>query len=474
MDLLLIQIDGLSLRRFRRALERRRMPRLAERLRSGWLHLHPTRVDLPSGTAAFQLGLLYGRSDLAPGTRWWDRRGGAIVDATRPRSLRRLETGLASLDSGLLLGGSAYGSSVSGGATSTDLSLAALGGPRSAFGRILRQAGGAAWSRAAAGSLRQALGEAFRWLSSLGRQRLEEARLSPLRHALAAVAARQLLVELACRDLAEGVPSVLINFFGHDQLGHHFGPDAPELVAYLEQADADIERLLSTAERSGRPRCAVLFSDHGQAPARPFASTYGLGLQKLVAELVRTTSRAEPPDARPLVLASGNLAQIYLSSRRPLVQEDIEAHFPGLTGVLRRHPAIGLVAARAETGSLFVGTPTHQAVLGPDQQPPAKLGLGETASELLPRLRALLAIEDAGDLLLFGAEVDGRLVSFLHQWGCHNGYLGDQLDAFAAVSPNAELQIPQSGVASSLHHQLLALRADRSPEDALATGKTTP
>ena len=69
MNLLLIQIDGLSLRRLRQALDHGIMPRLSERLRSGWLRLESARVDLPSGTVPFQLGLFYGRSDLAPNTR---------------------------------------------------------------------------------------------------------------------------------------------------------------------------------------------------------------------------------------------------------------------------------------------------------------------------------------------------------------------------------------------------------------------
>jgi hypothetical protein len=469
MDLLLIQIDGLSSRRFRNALERRLMPRLAERVRSGWLHLHPTRVDLPSGTLAFQLGLLHGRSDLAPGTRWWDRRAAGPVDGTGPRSLRRLAAGLAPSHPGLLQDGSAYGSSISGGATSTDLSLAA---PRSAFGRALRRAGGRALSAAAAGSLRHALAEALRWLAALGRP--EQARAAPLGHAVSAVLARKILLDLAVQDLQEGVPAVFCNFFAHDQLGHHFGPDAPEVLAYLQQADQDIERLLSTAERHGRARFALLFSDHGQQPARPFKATYGLGLQTLVSELVRATSRAEPPAARPLVLASGNLAHLYLSTRRPLLYEEIETHFPGLAEILRRHPGIGLVAGRAEGGGLFAGTASAQAALGPDEPPPARLGLGEAAAELLPRLRALLRIEDCGDLVLFGAEVDGRLVSFLHQWGCHNGYLGEQLDAFAAASPNAELRLPQAGVASSLYEQLRALRFEADPQDALVPGKNLP
>ena len=119
----------------------------------------------------------------------------------------------------------------------------------------------------------------------------------------------------------------------------------------------------------------------------------------MIAEIVRATCRNEPPSSRPLVLCSGNLAHVYLSGRRPLVHEEVEAELPGMTAVLRRHPAIALVAARAEGGALFIGTPGHQAAVGPGEAAPAKLGLGEAGADLLPRLRALLGIEDSGILV---------------------------------------------------------------------------
>ena len=254
------------------------MPRLAERLRSGWLHLHPTRVELPSGTLAFHLALLHGRSDLAPGTRWWDRRAGVRVDGTRPASLRRVQEGVAAGAPGLLRDGSAYGSSISGGASSTDLSLAALARPRGRLGRTLRRAGAGAWASALLPGVRQGLAEAARLLPAPGRARIQQARLAPVGHAVAGVLARRILVELAVRDLQAGVPAVLCNFFGHDQLAHHFGPDSLEASLYLRHADQDIERLLSTAERSVRRalRCCspiTARSRRVRSPARTVSSS---------------------------------------------------------------------------------------------------------------------------------------------------------------------------------------------------------
>lgn len=431
MDLLLIQIDGLGLARLHEALAGGHMPRLAERLQAGWLHLRPARADLPSGTLAYQLGLLYGRQDLAPGTRWWDRRAGVLVDATKPRSLKRLEAGISSGHRGLLEGGSAYGSSVAGGASVANLSLAGLAGPRPALARTLRRAPLRIWGATLA---------------------------DVPRHGLSPSLARRLFTELAAADLRDGVPAVLCNFFGPDMLGHRFGPDSPEVLAYLRQADADIEQLLSAAEHAAPPRATVLFSDHGQHRSRPFRAAYGLSLATLVAEVLKATAAAEPPHATPLVLGSGNLAHVYLSSGAPLLHDDVDARWPGLTGVLRRHPGIGLLAGRAAGGALVVGTGGALCALQAHEPPPAKLALGLQGPELLDRLRDLLAQEDCGDLVLFGAEVDGALVSFLDQQGCHNGYLGGQRDAFVASSPSVELHIPPSGVASSLHRQLCALR----------------
>jgi hypothetical protein len=453
MDVLLVQIDGLASSGLEAALDAGRMPRLAERLRSGALELQSARVDLPSGTLAFHCGLLYGRSDLVPGTRWWDRRAGCVVDATRPKSVLRFERGVAPHGRGLLEGGSAYGSTLGGGASVTDLSLAALAGPRSGLRRALGRTAGGAWKRALGGSLRLARREAPRWLAALAGRHSGVGRFSPLYHGVAGVLLRELLVELAAADLKDGVPAVLYNFMGHDQLSHHLGPDAPEVQEYLARADEDIERLLTAAERGSR--AVALFSDHGQAPARPFRATYGTSLSGLLGDLARTTAAAEPPPARPpLVLLSGNLAHVYFSAGAPLESAGIEAHYPGMLQVLRRHPGIGLAACRAAGGGIAIGTETHLAELASGAEPGSRLGLGEGGPDLCARLGALLAQEDCGDLVLFGAEVDGRLVSFLDQWGCHNGYLAGQLDSFVITGRGLPLQLPGHGLASSLHRQV--------------------
>jgi hypothetical protein len=127
--------------------------------------------------------------------------------------------------------------------------------------------------------------------------------------------------------------------------------------------------------------------------------------------------------------------------------------------VLRRHQGIGLVAARANGGGLWLGTSGHAASIPEGQPIPSKLALGPDGPSIANRVRTLMAQEDAGDIVLFGSEIDGKLVSFLRQWGCHNGFLGDQLDAFLATSPNLQLQLPAHGVPSALYRQLWQLRS---------------
>ena len=443
------------------------MPRLSERLRSGWLRLEPARVDLPSGTVPFQLGLFYGRSDLAPGTRWWDRRVGVVVDAIRPASLRRLEAGVSATHRGLLAGGSTYGSSLAAGASVTNMSLAALGGgalPN--LRKLTRGLSVRTWTRSGAATV----GHIWSELRAAMRIRMAvdapEQTRAPFGHGVSAVLMRNLFVEMALKDIRAGVPVVFLNFFGHDRLSHHLGPAAPEVFDYLAAADADIERLIRSAEQSGRPWNTALFSDHGQHEARPFEVMYGMTVEELVRGVLRATAVSEPKHTRPLVLCSGNLAHIYLSGPRALRVEELEGRFPGLVGVLRRHQGIGLVAARAGDGGLWLGTPGHAASIPEGQPVPSKLALGPNGPSIVNRVRPLLAQEDAGDLVLFGSEIDGKLVSFLRQWGCHNGFLGDQLDAFLATSPDLHLQLPTQGVPSALHRQLWDLRSGGIEADA--------
>jgi hypothetical protein len=222
--------------------------------------------------------------------------------------------------------------------------------------------------------------------------------------------------------------------------------------------DSDLEALIRTTEQSGRSWSTLVLSDHGQHEARPFDATYGMSLFDLVDGVLRSTSLGDVHTIRPRILRSGNLAHIYLSDSKALTAEGLEAQYPGLLGILRRHQGLGLVAARSESGGIWLGTPGHGAALTPGQPVPAKFALGPDAASVVESVHTLLRQEDSGDFALFGAEVDGRLISFLRQWGCHNGFLGDQTDAFVAGSASLDLNIPPRGVATALHQQLGEIR----------------
>jgi hypothetical protein len=213
----------------------------------------------------------------------------------------------------------------------------------------------------------------------------------------------------------------------------------------------------------------VVLSDHGQAQGPTFRQQAGRTLAEVVADLTDDPAgspggtdsapaerwgalnvlltgiarRRRRPEAsyalgpghvapstagRPIVVASGNLAHLYLPSgpgRVPL--EQIEAAWPQLVKGLAGHPAIGLVVGRTAVGDLrALGGGGWRSLLD---------GAGEGDDPLLPygpdaadRLRALDQRQHVGDLVLLGRSdpESGEVVAFEELVGSHGGLGGGQ------------------------------------------------
>src|SRR5438105_1498378 len=77
--LLMIQIDGLSLTQFQRALEKGRMPFLKSLIDKERYALHSMYSGLPSNTPAFQAELFYGVKTAVPSFGFVDRPTGESI-----------------------------------------------------------------------------------------------------------------------------------------------------------------------------------------------------------------------------------------------------------------------------------------------------------------------------------------------------------------------------------------------------------
>ncbi|MEH0821699.1 phage holin family protein [Micromonospora sp. CPCC 205739] len=160
-------------------------------------------------------------------------------------------------------------------------------------------------------------------------------------------------------------------------------------------------------------------------------------------------------DPETVVVASGNLAMIYLP-RHPgrLTRERLDAAVPGLIDGLAAHPGIGLVVVDSAAGPLAIGAHgCHNLRDGQVDGDDPLAPYGPRARQDLLRHQAM---DHVGDLVVISTVDPGleEVAAFEELIGCHGGLGGWQTDALlihpADWPQEGELVGPEA-----VHRQLL-------------------
>lgn len=467
--LLLVQLDGVSHGRLRRALADGLLPSLARRIDEGRLAVSRFRSGVPASTPAFQAGLFYGRAPSVPGFIWCDRSTGREVRMDRPADAAALEARLRAGGPGLLRGGSSTFGVLSGGAAQPRFCLSGMAGEPLPTADGARPGGFDLVASAlvhsftaARGALRLApevvrgLVDGLRWSTSLGRLR-HEPRFLVHRSFLSAVL-RELAVQGVLLDVSRGLPVVYADLLSFDEAAHRRGPDSPAALRYLRGMDRALGTILSAVEAAPELGYdAFVLSDHGHVPTRPFEQLAGVSLAELVALAERGGPLPRPPHpARPdhglaggrtlggtradgvTVAEAGDLAHVYFGLPRPPLSLDAvrAAHWRALAA-LTSSPGVGLLGARGGRRGLAV---VRGSVL--DLADPADVArLPHPEPGLLAAyLSDLVSLPESGDLVVLGWRGEGReVVAYAWEFGSHGGVAPEELDCFAAHPPGCAL-----------------------------------
>jgi hypothetical protein len=518
--LLVVQLDGVGASVLDQARAAGLVPTMDRWLTSGSYRVEPWWARVPATTPASQAGLLYGDSSGVPGFRWWDRAAGRLVVANHPLDAAAIERDLAGRGDGLLVGGVAVSSLVSGDAQDAYLVMgrsrgsAGQGGVGPGLGYLRFFADPFVLVR----GVTVTLGEMAKELYQARRQREHGVapRVSrggwyvPLR-ALSNVLLRDLSTSITAGALGRGVPTVFLALVDYDEIAHHAGPTRPESLRALEGLDGvlgTLERVLPWAPREYR---VVVLSDHGQTLGAPFDQVAGASLLDVVRGLmtapeatglagaggedfgpldalltdlfapqrrvVRRRAAAwaasDEPGAPPevVVAASGNLALVTFPrlAHRPVLEE-LQGRYPGLVAGLAAHRGVGLVVVdTADRGLVAVGP---RGVRPLERDDPAEGD--DPLAPYGPRAAADLAraarLAGTGDLLVVSAvTAEGQVHAFEGQVGSHGGLGGEQNRAFLlypaqwAVADEARSDVGGTRMlvgAEAVHAQLVAwLRA---------------
>ncbi|MGB5987518.1 MAG: alkaline phosphatase family protein [Desulfobacterales bacterium] len=286
----MLKIDGLSHRQLAQALGRNRLPHLKRLIQNGSHHLRQLYSGIPSSTPAVQGELFYGVKTSVPAFAFFDRRQNKKMVMLRPAAAGEVARHLEAQGRPLLRGGTSYSNIYTGGAdearycieTMKLRSLRQIGSSFKLFFllalkpfKLLRMLG---YGFLEAGLALYDLGRGV----GQGKSIPQELKFVPTR-VLVCILLRELIRTRVKMDLARGVPIVHASFLGYDEQAHRRGPDSAFAHWTLKGIDEAIGDIHRTARRSqGRDYRLIIYSDHGQERALPYAVHLGESLEQAV------------------------------------------------------------------------------------------------------------------------------------------------------------------------------------------------
>ena len=181
-------------------------------------------------------------------------------------------------------------------------------------------------------------------------------------------------------------------YLGYDEIAHHSGVRNNDSWYALKGMDKQIKRLVNATRYCPRKYQFVIQSDHGQTNGATFKQRYGESFEDFIKSLLpqdmtmfakmssnedhygntfipfskqidnlknrsEDDEKKELSDSEVIVLASGNLAMIYLTQwRHRLTYEEINTLFPELIPGIVKNEYIGFILVRSsEKGDMAIG-----------------------------------------------------------------------------------------------------------------------
>jgi uncharacterized membrane protein YvlD (DUF360 family) len=409
---LFLEIDGLSEKYLRKAIDEGHMPNLKRWIENGSHQLLGWETDFSSQTGAMQTGILLGNNTDVPAYRWWDREQKRMIMSGMPKDAQAIE---ARLSRGIGLcsdGGASRGNMFSGDATESMLTFSTIrnrdrGRGPSFYTYILTPY---VITRLLTRFFTEIIKEL--WEASQQRRRKDKYFIKARNLAYAFLRGfmgpvlQDLVTYILISDILRGLPAVYALYAGYDDLSHFAGMTAPEASEALHEIDRYFARVENAIKIAPRPYHIVVLADHGQTIGPTFEAAHGTTLENLVKSLVKgeifytnvhneswdnlntvlsesTNSRsrtaslirrmlasrttedgvvevepkqatadkleAEAEKAKVVVFGSGCTGLIYFTdSTQRMTFEQIQDAYPELILGLQSHPGIGFILVRSE------------------------------------------------------------------------------------------------------------------------------
>ena len=395
--LIIVEIDGLAYEVLCEAVERGDMPTIKEMIDSNDYILRMWETDLSSQTGASQAGILHGNNEGIVAFRWIEKsNGNQMMQCSGISKVPELEQRISD-GNGLLVDNGASRSNLFSGDTDNVIFT---------FSKILnfKKLYNKAWYSVFSNPSNFAriivlfIGDIIREIWSQIMHSIKNIRPRIKRgityiptRAATNVFMREINTSTLIGDMMVGDVDVAYStYLGYDEIAHHSGVRDNDAWYALREMDKQIKHLTNANKYCPRNYQFVIQSDHGQTNGATFTQRYGETFEDFVKSLLpedmtvfaKMTSNEdhfagdytpfsrkdkkiekekeeerELSDSEVIVLASGNLAMIYLTQwNQRLTYEELNNYFPELIPGIINNEYVGFILVKSQKhGDLAIG-----------------------------------------------------------------------------------------------------------------------
>ena len=471
---IIVEIDGLAYDVLCEAIDRGIMPTVKTMIDSKTHTLKKWETDLSSQTGASQAGILHGNNENITAFRWIEKdNDNQVMQCSGVTKVKILEERISD-GNGLLVENGASRSNLFSGDTDnviftfskiTDLKKLYNGAWYSIFSNP------SDFARIVVLVIEDMIHEIY---SQLKHRILNiQPRISrgiayiPTR-AGTNVFMREINTETLIGDMMVGDIDVAYStYLGYDEIAHHSGVRDEDVWFALKGMDRQIKRLVNGNKYSPRDYQFVIQSDHGQTNGATFKQRYGESFEDFIKSLLPLNTNIHAKmssnedhfaevyipfsdkiksiknrnkedeekvisDSEVIVLASGNLAMIYLTKwSHRLTYEEINKMFPELINEIVNNEYIGFILVRSsEKGDMAIGKNGIYYLDNDEIEGKNPLeGFGDNIAQHLKRNSSFKYTPDLLVNSFYDAEND-EVCAFEELVGSHGGVGGSQSEPF--------------------------------------------
>ena len=289
-----LEIDGLSYKTLKKALDRGDMPTLSRWVEDGSHSLIKWETDLSSQTSGSQAGILHGNNNNIPAFRWVEKeRDNRIISSNGMENSELIEKRISNGKGLLSNKGASRSNLFSGDAEDHILTFSNLTKSTS----IKTTSWYYIYSRPYVITRIVLLFLFDIFMEVISRIRQLFLNVQPrlkwrgfayyIARAGTNVALREATTYTIIGDIFAGqYNAIYATYMGYDEIAHHVGVEDYDAFYALRQIDKQFSRLEKAIEKSARDYKIIILSDHGQSNGPTFKQKYEISLNDLVSDLL--------------------------------------------------------------------------------------------------------------------------------------------------------------------------------------------